>query len=140
MNENLIYRVADTFQTDLFQMGKQIRGVVPEHKFHIARNWTLKSDITLVVDENTEKMVTAFARILGNLWAYLVVINSDSWILFFDGSRVKIRQGAEKEFGLGSSKATLERIKPSVSRVFHRHQDLGSGARWEPINLADLGL
>lgn len=139
MNDDLIYKVADAFKTDMFHVGTQVRGLITDHKFKVG-DWTLKSDITIVVDENTDKLVSAMARVLGNLWSYFIVTKQGQWLLFFDGSRVKLHIGAESEFGLGNAKNSLKKIKPALTRVFHMAAVPPGGAtspiRWEPMDLS----
>lgn len=139
MNDALIYKVADTFKTDLFLTNKTIRGLVQDRIFDVHGLWKVKSDMTIIVDENSDKLATAFVRILGNLWGYLVVTEDSSFLLFFDGSRAKIHVGAEKEFGLGNAQVSLKKLKPSISRAFMKMTG-PKGTPWEPVDLAATGL
>ena len=136
MNDDLIYKVADAYRTDMFHVGSHVRGLITDHKFTVG-DWNLKSDITIILDENTDNMVSAMARVLGNLWSYFIVTKSGQWMLFFDGSRVKLHVGAEAEFGLGNAKNSLKKLKPALTRVFHmaatEHGVVGS---WEPMDLS----
>jgi hypothetical protein len=140
MNDSLIYRVADTFKTDMFLVKKDVRGLVTGHQFVVAGSWKVNTDITIIVDENSDKLVSAMARIVGNLWAYLVVVEEASWVLFFDGSRVKLRAGAEREFGLGNAQTTLKKLKPCITRAFTRPAGAKSQGLWKPIDIAASGL
>lgn len=134
--EQLLYKIADTFKTDLFLVGKDIRGLVADHQLDVAGAWQLKTDVTVIVDESTEKLVSALTRMVDGLWAYAVSTTDGIWLLFFDGDRVKLKPGKEKELGLGSAKATLSKIKSSVTRAFFRKS--GSGAVWEPVDPKEL--
>jgi len=138
MNDDLIYKVADAYHTDLFHVGNQVRGLIQDHKFKVG-DWNLKSDITIVLDENTDKLVSAMARIIGNLWSYFIVTKQGQWMIFFDGSRVKLHTGAEAEFGLGNAKNSLKKLKPALTRVFHMAAVPAGGStaiRWEPMDLS----
>jgi len=138
VNDALIYKVADAYKTDLFHVGSQVRGLITDHQFRVG-DWNLKSDITIIIDENTEKMVSAMARVLGNLWSYFIVTKSGQWMLFFDGSRVKLHPGAEAEFGLGNAKNSLKKLKPALTRVFYMAaspEDGTSTSLWEPMDLS----
>jgi hypothetical protein len=141
MNDDLIYRVADTFKTDLFLVGKEVRGLLQDHQFKVHGLWTLKSDITVVLDENGSKLVSAMAKVLGNLWVYTVVTSDSTWALFFDAQHVKLRVGAEKDFGLGNAQVTLKKLKPHITRVFCKQTGKPDGRTsqgWEPVELAAM--
>jgi len=136
MNDDLVYKVADAFQTDMFHVGADIRGLIPSHQFKVGQ-WVAKGDVTIVVDENTDNMCSAVARIYGNLWSYFIATAEGTWLLFFDGSKAKIHVGAEREFGLGNAKASLKKLKPSITRVFYMNSLFSEVPNlWEPMDLA----
>ena len=135
MNDDLLFRLADTFKTDLYHVGSDVRGLIASHTFKIGE-WISKGDITIVVDENSEKMVSALARIYGNLWTYCLITKEGTWLLFFDGSRVKLHVGAEREFGLGNAKNSLKKLKPALTRVFYMGAAEAAHKMWEPMDLA----
>jgi hypothetical protein len=136
MNDDLIYKLADTFKTDMFHVGSDIRGLIPSHQFKIGE-WVAKGDITIIVDENTKHLVSALARIYGNLWAYFMATQEGTWMLFFDGSVAKLHPGNEKSFGLGNARNSLKKLRPALTRVFHMaHTPHGESAKWEPMDLA----
>lgn len=137
MNDDLIYKVADAFKTDMFHVGSDVRGLIPGHEFKVGQ-WTCKSDVTIIFDENTDHMVSALGRILGNLWVYFMATKNGQWALFFDGSHVKLRVGSEKEFGLGNAKNSLKKLKPAITRVFQMVEPAaeGMGKHWEPMPLS----
>lgn len=137
--DSMIYRVADTMNTDLFKVDSQIRGLIESHVFNVHDLWGVKSDITICLDEHNGKLATAFFKVLGSLWGYLVVTNEAAWVLFFDGSRAKIRAGAEKEFGLGNAQATLKKLRPSVTRAFSKARSHnGAPSFWEPAVVEEI--
>lgn len=138
MNEQLIYKLADAFQTDMCHVGNDVRGLIQGHVFSLGP-WVVKSDITIIVDENSPTMVSALVRVLGNLWGYFMATSEGTWLLFFDGSRVKLHVGAEHEFGLGSANTSLKKLKPAITRVFHMASPpLGKANQntWEPMPLS----
>lgn len=138
MNDALIYKLADAFQTDMFHVGSDVRGLATNHEFKIGP-WLIKSDITIIVDENTENMVSALARVLGNLWGYFMATKEGTWMLFFDGSHVKLHPGAEHEFGLGNARNSLKKLKPAITQVFHMPSPVAGKPNiktWEPMDLS----
>lgn len=135
MSDDLVFRVADIMRTDLFLVGKSIRGRILGHKFKIG-DWETSSDITIIIDENSPSLTSALVRLLGNLWAYIIVTESDNFMLFFDGSHLHLKPGAEAEIGLGNASVTLKKIKNSITRVFHRGS--GLSVSWEPQSLEAL--
>lgn len=143
MNEQLIYRLADVLKTDMFQVGKDIRGLVTDHVIDVAGIWQVKTDVTVIVDENTDKLLTAMVRVVGDLWGYFMATDDDTWMLFFDGGSVKLHVGSEKEFGLGSAKASISKIKNSLTAAYHRpvkgvvSGDLGG---WAKVPLDELSI
>jgi hypothetical protein len=135
MKDPLVYVIADLFQVNLHKLpDKSIRGA-RDLQLPIATMWEVSAPATVVVDENTDKLCTAFARIYGNLWCYAMATSDAVSVLFFDGTRVKIRVGAEKEFGLGSAAATMKRLQPHITRAFSCSVKHGAPAEWTPLDL-----
>lgn len=117
MNDQLLFRLADTFGVTLHKKGEAIRGFATR-EFDVGGTWLIKSDVTVCVDESSKKLVTAFARIANSLWMYAVITEQGSWLLPFDGQRAKIRVGAEKEFGTGDGMKTLKKLKHAIVGAF----------------------
>jgi hypothetical protein len=135
MKDPLVYTIADLFQVNLHKLpDNSIRGA-RDTTLPIAGMWEVNAPVTVVVDENTKNLCTAFARVYGNLWCYAMATAETVSILFFDGTRVKIRAGAEKEFGLGSAAATMARLHPHITRAFSCSVKHGDQAVWSPLEI-----
>ena len=138
MNDQLIYKIADCFQTDLYLVDKQIRGVVQGHTMNLGDIWAVRTDVTICVDENTDKLVTAFVRVCGNLWGYMMSTEKGVWMIFFDNDHVKLRVGGEKEFGLGNAKSTIGKLKNAMTRAFFCSHNRDAKFKWEPVDLTTV--
>lgn len=139
VNEQLIYKLADTLQTDLFEVNGDIRGLVRSYQVEIEGLWKTKSDIVICVDENTDKMLSAFIRVVGNLWAYFMATEEGCWMLFFSGAEAKISVGAEGRFGTKKAHEAVLKLKPFFKRAFFRTSDKAIKDRpWTALNLATV--
>lgn len=131
--EALLFKLADSFQVTLFEIDGKIRGF-KTLKHNLGDLWSVSSDMTLCVDETSKGMVTAYARICKNLWAYAVVTHKGQWVLMFDGDKAKLRPGNEQTIGIGNGVATLLKLKPTITCAFI----LTATKRWSPTNALAL--
>lgn len=135
MKDPLIYMLADTFQCNLHSLPDgTIRGDT-RISIDLAGVWQVTAPLTMVVDANIEHLATAFVRVYGHLWAYTLATLEGVTLMFFDASRVKIRAGAEKEFGLGNAPASVAKLKPHVTHTFFCKYAHGEAAVWAPITM-----
>lgn len=132
INDKLMFKLADMLGIDLHYKDGAIRGF-EERKFGIGGLWRVENDVTVVVDESSEKLVTAYSRIRKNLWAYLVITPVCQWVLFFDGAVAKMKVGAEHEHGVGDGNHTLARIKNAVTIAFVMEK-----GKWQQTDSAAL--
>ncbi len=130
--DHLLYLLADLLNQNVYLVNNEYRAHT-EHEFDVGGVWTLKSPVTVCVDEKSEKLVTAFMRIRKSLWAYVVITEQGKWLLFFDNDRVKIRLGAEREFGHGNGMSTIKRLKSAITGAV----SFVDGA-WKPTSPAVL--
>lgn len=132
-SDKLLFLLADMFGTNVYKVDGQYRACVRQ-EFKIHDHWKVSGYVTLCVDEHTQdKLLTSFARIRKNLWAYVVITESGRWMLFFDNDHAKIRVGAEREFGHGNGMATLKKLKPAITSALSF-----LGNEWKPADPKEL--
>lgn len=128
-----LYDLADTMQIDLYEIAGVIRGF-KSRTWDLGGLWTLKGDVTVVVEHKSQILLTAFVRVRKHLWFYYVGTDTHQWLLAFDGDRAKIKVGAEKEFSpSGKPEDTLKKLSPSITRAFVYDND-----KWKPEDVRKL--
>lgn len=112
----LLYGLADLLNTNIYQFRGEHRGLV-QRETQLTGFCVLKSQVSICVDENTPKLVTAFVHLRKDLWMYVVITLEGKWLLFFNNSTTKIRPGAEREFGTGNGMDTVRRLGPAITEA-----------------------
>lgn len=133
-SETLVFQLADALQMDLYQQGASLRGaqdvrvVLDGYEAHLP--------VTACSDHISKTAASLFVHVKCDYWLYMISSAAGVWAFPFDGSKVKIRVGAEKEFGLGDPKGTLAALKPALAAV--AYEFVGEHAEWKEIDAVDI--
>lgn len=110
----MLLKLADIVETELFRIQGVARGYSPK-THEVAGLWSIKCDLVVTVDEESPQVVSAFVRVIKDLWAYVVVSREGAWLLWFDNNRAKISVGGEHHFGTRKGLQTLKRLEPYIT-------------------------
>lgn len=133
-SDQLVFKLSDAIGMDLYQYGTVFKGAA-DMEIRIG-SFTGKMSVVVHSDQVTSLRISAFVRIKGDYWMYLISADAGVWAFPFDGSKVKIRVGAEKDFGTGRINDTLKALKPALASNAYEFND--STGQWKDLNVTDI--
>ena len=123
--DNLLYPIADTLSIELHEVGDCIRGMSVTKL--AAGPWRIDADLIVVSDVLTVDTASFFAKIVGNLWLYLVSSTGQPLVAYvIDNSKLGLHVKDIRSFGgksVGDTLSKLNKRKPGLVTAYRFDDD-----------------
>jgi len=131
--DELLYGVTDSLQVELHEVEGKWRGAgvrkMRVGMFEVTADMTICSDLV----EEDEYMVTFLAKIVGDVWFYIISKKDDLSLKVFDGSVLNLKAKDAATFNSVNLKWALAKIEPAVRATYKFN-----GTDWESADVIDM--
>jgi hypothetical protein len=133
MSKDALYFVADSLGLDL-QVKKEKTFGIANRKYSLA-GIKIGETVSVLIGPQTPKGIGAFVKLIGNVWAYLVV-SSTQTLYIVDAKKAGLNRASVNSFAEATCLLTLIKLSKcdSITRAFVYKEKTG----WLPASLSDV--